>query len=41
MLTTRFTRMFGIEHPVVCGGMMNVGRAQLVAAVAEAGALAS
>lgn len=39
MLTTRFTRMFGIEHPIVCGGMMNVGRAQLVAAVAEAGAL--
>jgi NADH:quinone reductase (non-electrogenic) len=39
MIKTRFTEQFGIEHPIVMGGMMGVGRAQLVAAVANAGAL--
>lgn len=39
MLSTRFTEMFGIEHPIVQGGMMWVGRAELVAAVANTGAL--
>ena len=39
MLRTRFTDTFGIEHPIVQGGMQWVGRAELVAAVAEAGAL--
>src|ERR1700730_4481717 len=39
MLRTRFTEMFGIEHPIVQGGMQWVGRAELVAAVANAGAL--
>lgn len=39
MLTTRFTKLLGIEHPVVQGGMMWVGRAQLAAAVSEAGGL--
>jgi len=39
MLTTRFTEVFGIEHPIVQGGMQWVGRAELVAAVANAGAL--
>jgi nitronate monooxygenase len=38
-LKTRFTEMFGIEHPIVQGGMQWVGRAELVAAVANAGAL--
>lgn len=38
-LATRFTEMFGVEHPVVCGGMTAVGTAELVAAVANAGAL--
>ena len=38
-LKTRFTETFGIEHPIVMGGMMWVGRAELVAAVANAGAL--
>jgi NADH:quinone reductase (non-electrogenic) len=38
-METRFTREFGIEHPVVQGGMQWVGRAELVAAVANAGAL--
>ncbi|KQU28446.1 MULTISPECIES: NAD(P)H-dependent flavin oxidoreductase [unclassified Rhodococcus (in: high G+C Gram-positive bacteria)] len=39
MITTRFTREFGIEHPIVCGGMVGVGKADLIAAVANAGAL--
>lgn len=39
MFKTRFTETFGIQHPIVCGGMMGVGRAQLIAAVANAGAL--
>ncbi|GAA4616042.1 NAD(P)H-dependent flavin oxidoreductase [Saccharopolyspora hordei] len=38
-LRTRFTEEFGVEHPIVQGGMQWVGRAELVAAVAEAGAL--
>jgi nitronate monooxygenase len=36
---TKFTEEFGIEHPIVCGGMTAVGKAELIAAVAEAGAL--
>ncbi|MFE7743269.1 NAD(P)H-dependent flavin oxidoreductase [Nocardia sp. NPDC057455] len=39
MLRTRFTEKFGVEHPIVQGGMMWVGRAELVAAVADAGGL--
>lgn len=39
MIKTRFTEIFGIEHPIVCGGMTAVGKAGLIAAVAEAGAL--
>lgn len=39
MFKTRFTETFGIEHPVVCGGMTGVGKAELIAAVANAGAL--
>ncbi|GAA3590070.1 nitronate monooxygenase family protein [Klugiella xanthotipulae] len=38
-LATPFTEAFGIEHPVVQGGMMWVGRAELAAAVSEAGGL--
>lgn len=38
-LRTRITETFGIEHPIVQGGMQWVGTAPLVAAVAEAGAL--
>jgi NAD(P)H-dependent flavin oxidoreductase YrpB (nitropropane dioxygenase family) len=38
-MRTRITEMFGIEHPIVQGGMQWVGRAPLVAAVANAGAL--
>ena len=39
MFKTRLTEMFGVEHPIVQGGMQWVGRAGLVAAVAEAGAM--
>ncbi|WP_171018719.1 nitronate monooxygenase family protein [Rhodococcus sp. Q] len=38
-MRTRFTEVFGVEHPIVQGGMMWVGRAELVAAVANSGAL--
>jgi nitronate monooxygenase len=31
--------MFGVEAPITCGGMTRVGRAELIAAVANAGAL--
>lgn len=39
-MKTRFTETFGIEHPLMQGGMQWVGRAELVGAVANAGALA-
>ena len=39
MLKTRFTEMFGVEAPITCGGMTRVGKAELIAAVANAGAL--
>ncbi|MFG2045591.1 NAD(P)H-dependent flavin oxidoreductase [Dactylosporangium sp. NPDC048998] len=39
MFKTRFTEEFGIQHPIVCGGMTGVGTAELIAAVADAGAL--
>jgi len=39
MIKTRFTETFGVEHPIVQGGMQWVGRAGLVSAVANAGAL--
>jgi nitronate monooxygenase len=39
MLKTRFTEMFGVDVPITCGGMTRVGKAELIAAVANAGAL--
>jgi NADH:quinone reductase (non-electrogenic) len=39
MIRTRFTELFGVEHPIAQGGMQWVGTAELVAAVADAGAL--
>jgi len=39
MLKTRLTEMLDIEHPIVQGGMQRVSTAELVAAVANAGAL--
>lgn len=38
-LRTRFTELLGIERPIVQGGMMWVGRAELAAAVSNAGGL--
>ena len=39
MIRTTFTEMFGVDHPVVCGGMTGLGTAELIAPVANAGAL--
>ncbi len=39
MFKTRFTEMFGVQYPIAQGGMQWVGRAGLVSAVANAGAL--
>jgi nitronate monooxygenase len=39
MLRTRFCDAFGVEHPIVQGGMQWVGRAELTSAVANAGGL--
>ncbi|MFL0413680.1 MULTISPECIES: NAD(P)H-dependent flavin oxidoreductase [Sphingomonas] len=36
---TRITEMLGIEHPIVQGGMQNVGVAELASAVSNAGGL--
>jgi nitronate monooxygenase len=38
-IRTRITDLLGIEHPIVQGGMMWVGRAELAAAVSNAGGL--
>lgn len=38
-MKTRITELLGIEYPIVCGGMFQVGRAELAAAVSEAGGL--
>ena len=39
MIRTRFTEVFGVEAPIVQGGMQWVGRAELAAAVSNAGGL--
>ena len=39
MLKTAVTEMLGIQHPIVQGGMMHVGRAELASAVSNAGGL--
>ena len=39
MLKTRITGLFGVDHPVVQGGLQVVGVADLTAAVANAGAM--
>ncbi len=38
-MRTKFTEAFGVEHPIVQGGMQWVGVAELVAAVSNAGGL--
>ncbi len=39
MIATEFTRDLGVEHPILCGGMTGYGTAELIGAVANAGAL--
>lgn len=38
-MKTRITELLGIDAPIVCGGMMRVGTADLAAAASNAGAL--
>jgi nitronate monooxygenase len=38
-MQTRITELFGIEHPIIQGGMHMVGYAEMAAAVSNAGAL--
>ncbi len=38
-IKTRVTEMLGIEHPIIQGGMQNVGYAELASAVSNAGGL--
>lgn len=38
-MRTRITELFGIEHPIIQGGMHFVGFAELAAAVSNAGGL--
>ena len=38
-MKTRITELFGIEHPIIQGGMHHVGYAELAAAVSNAGGL--
>ena len=39
MLKTKITEMFGIQHPIIQGGMHYVGYAEMAAAVSNAGGL--
>jgi nitronate monooxygenase len=39
MFRTRITELFGIRYPIICGGMYWIGRAELIAAMANAGGL--
>jgi NAD(P)H-dependent flavin oxidoreductase YrpB (nitropropane dioxygenase family) len=38
-MKTRITELLGIEKPIICGGMMRIGTAELAAAVSNTGAL--
>lgn len=39
MIRTQFTEIFGVDHPILCGGMTGLGTAELISAVANSGAL--
>ena len=41
MFKTRITDLYGVEHPIVQGGLQAVGVAELTSAVANAGAWGS
>ena len=38
-MKTRITELFGIQHPIIQGGMHFVGLAEMAAAVSNAGGL--
>lgn len=38
-MKTRVTELFGIEHPIMCGGMMWLAKPELCAAISNAGGL--
>ena len=38
-MKTRMTELFGIEHPIMCGGMMWLAKPELCAAISNAGGL--
>ena len=38
-MKTKITEMFGIDHPIIQGGMHYVGLAEMAAAVSNAGGL--
>jgi len=39
MIKTKITEMFGIEHPIICGAMMNLCKPELCAAISNAGGM--
>ena len=39
MFKTRLTELFGIEYPIISGGMMWLSKAELSSAVSDAGGL--
>lgn len=39
VITTDVSRLLGVEHPIICGGMHYVGYAEMAAAVSNAGGL--
>ena len=39
-MKTQITELFGIQHPIIQGGMHFVGLAEMAAAVSNAGGLA-
>ena len=38
-MKTRITELFGIEYPIICGGMLWVTDAKLCAAISNAGGM--
>lgn len=39
VFTTRITELFGIRHPILCGGLLHLSNARYVAAVVNAGGM--
>ena len=39
VFSTKITEMLGIDHPILCGGMQWISRAEFVAAICNAGGL--